>query len=211
MSLVSEPTVSDIIVDIRGVLTQWQPRKTLEDLYPDGVIDMFFDSGDEWGFAYYDAMASSGWTEERVLSDYETHHGPAVAWLMRLFFEYQRLAVPGAVPGVEEKLSELHQRGVRIWGIANCSNSYMRLAEQQTQVLQRLSGIIYSAQEHLILPDVALLLRANQQFAIDSRHTVFVSADIRNVRAAKISGIRAIHFRSADDFNLMSQHPWEAK
>ncbi len=85
------PRYTDVMFGYCGVLIDWRPRRTIEGLYPAGVVDMFFDPADPHGVAYYDDLADLGWSEERIIADYEREHGPAVAWIMRLYFEFQRL------------------------------------------------------------------------------------------------------------------------
>ena len=77
------PRYTDVMFDYCGVLIDWRPRRTIEGLYPAGVVDMFFDPADPHGVAYYDDLADLGWSEERIIADYEREHGPAVAWIMR--------------------------------------------------------------------------------------------------------------------------------
>lgn len=93
-------TITDVIFDYCDVLLDWRPRIPLEGQYPPGVIDMFFSDDDPHGFRYYDRLSDSGWDEERILSDYETEHGPAVAWVFRIYFERQRLALAGLQSGM---------------------------------------------------------------------------------------------------------------
>lgn len=71
------PRYTDVMFGYCGVLIDWRPRRTIEGLYPAGVVDMFFDPADPHGVAYYDDLADLGWSEERIIADYEREHGPA--------------------------------------------------------------------------------------------------------------------------------------
>lgn len=113
------PRFTDVIFDYCGVLIDWRARRTIEGLYPPGVVDMFFDPADPHGVAYYDGLADQGWSEERIIADYEREHGPAVAWVMRLYFEFQRLGFYDMIDGMPMLLRDLHARGVRLWGLTN--------------------------------------------------------------------------------------------
>ncbi len=101
------PRYPDVMFDYCGVLIDRRARRTIEGLYPAGVVDMFFDPADPHGVAFYDDLADLGWSEERIIADYEREHGPAVAWIMRLYFEFQRLSARRGVlrrprrPGLE--------------------------------------------------------------------------------------------------------------
>lgn len=113
------PRYTDVIFDYCGVLIDWRARRTIEGLYPPGVVDMFFDPADPHGVAYYDDLADLGWSEERIIADYEREHGPAVAWIMRLYFEFQRLGFYDMIEGIPTLMRDLHARGVRLWGLTN--------------------------------------------------------------------------------------------
>ncbi|MCI1831662.1 MAG: HAD-IA family hydrolase [Bifidobacterium sp.] len=189
--------ITDVVVDFCAVLIDWRPRRALEGLYPSGVLDMFFDPDDEWGFDYYDAMSDCGWSEERVIADYGRHHGPAVTWLMRLYFDRRRLALKGMIPGMGEMLESLHGQGIRLWGLTNFTRFYVDAARDMFPALRMLDGVMLSDEEHLSKPDRALFLRASHRFGLQGDHTLFIDDQQRNVDSALAAGWHAIRFEGA--------------
>lgn len=178
------PRYTDVMFDYCGVLVDWRPRRTIEGLYPAGVVDMFFDPADPHGVAYYDDLADLGWSEERVIADYEREHGPAVAWIMRLYFEFQRLGFYDMIDGMPTLMRDLHARGVRLWGLTNFTVRGVREMHGKYPWLNLLGGTVISAQEGVAKPDPRIYDIAIGRFHLDPAQTLFVDDDVCNVLAA---------------------------
>ncbi len=104
--------------------------------------------------AYYDDLADLGWSEERIIADYEREHGPAVAWIMRLYFEFQRLGFYDMIEGIPTLMRDLHARGVRLWGLTNFTVRGVREMHGKYPWLGLLGGTVISAQEGVAKPDL---------------------------------------------------------
>ena len=188
---------TDVIFDYCDVLLDWRPRLPLEGQYPPGVIDMIFDPADPYGFAYYDAMSDCGWSDERVLADYERHHGPAVAWVLRRYFDRRRLALYDMVDGMPLLLRDLDRAGIRLWGLTNFTGAYVAAAHAKFPWLSLLRDTVVSSEERLRKPDPHLYRRAIDRFGVDPRATVFVDDKARNADAATAVGLHGIRFADA--------------
>lgn len=191
-------TITDVIFDYCDVLLDWRPRIPLESQYPPGVIDMFFSADDPHGFRYYDRLSDSGWDEERILADYEIEHGPAVAWVFRIYFERQRLALAGLQPGMGELLRELDASGVRLWGLTNFTTKYVRAAHELFPELNLLRDTVVSSEEGILKPDPEIYRRAIARFGVDPAATLFVDDKPANVAAARELGLNGEVFAGAD-------------
>ncbi|NMN00219.1 hydrolase [Bifidobacterium sp. DSM 109958] len=192
------PAYSDVIFDFCDVLVDWRPRIPLEGQYPPGVIDMFFDRADEYGFWHYDELSDLGWSEERILADYEEHHGPAVAWVFRVYFERQRMALAGMIPGMETLLRDLDAAGVRCWGLTNFTVKYVDAARELFPALGLLCDVVVSSTERVHKPDAEIYRRAIARFGVDPATTAFVDDKQRNADAATAVGLAGIRFTAAD-------------
>lgn len=193
--------ITDVVFGWYGVLVDRQPRLALEGQYPSGVIDMVLDPADPWGFDYYDAMMACGWGEERVLADYERHHGPAVAWVLRVYLERRHLALHDVMPGVGAVLQDLSSQGIRMWALANAAESDYDMALEQLTELNALSGSIISARERLRMPDPALIRLANKRFTqlgFNLGTALFVDSDARGIAIARQLGWRGALFQNAE-------------
>ncbi|MBT1173779.1 HAD-IA family hydrolase [Bifidobacterium sp. MA2] len=72
MSAVS--AYDDVIFDFCDVLVDWRPRRAVDGLFPDDVLDRLFDKSDPFGFWHYDILSDLGWSEERILAEYAARH-----------------------------------------------------------------------------------------------------------------------------------------
>ncbi|WP_314688567.1 HAD family phosphatase [uncultured Bifidobacterium sp.] len=186
--------VTDVVFDFCGVLLDWRPRLTLEGQYPSGVIDMVMDPGDPWGFDHYDALLDSGWSEERVLEDYGRHHGPAVAWVLRVYLERQDRAFAGMIPGMEALLEDCRARGLRLWGLTNFTTRAVSAARGMFPALGRLGDVLISSEEGILKPDPRIYRRALDRWDLDPTSTAFVDDRFENVETARRLGMTGIRF-----------------
>lgn len=190
--------ITDIIFDYCDVLLDWRPRIPLEGQYPPGVIDMFFSDDDPHGFRYYDRLSDSGWSEECILADYEVEHGPAVAWVFRIYFERQRMALAGMQPGMGELLRELDDAGIRLWGLTNFTTTYVRAAHELFPELNLLRDTVVSSEEGVLKPDPEIYHRAVARFGVDPETTLFVDDKAANVAVARELGMGGEVFAGAE-------------
>lgn len=190
--------ITDVIFDYCDVLLDWRPWRALEGLYPQDVIDMFFDSADEWGYDFIDRLLDSGVPTQDVLAEYSRHHGPAVTWVLRMWLEHEERAIFGVLDGMEQLVDDLQSAGVGVWGLTNFTTEAVDIAHSRFYVFKRLQDTLVSSQEHLLKPDPAIYLRAINRFGVDPQSTVFFDDNPRNARGARIAGLRGVTFTSAD-------------
>ena len=198
------PRYTDVMFGYCGVLIDWRPLRTIEGLYPAGVVDMFFDPADPHGVAYYDDFADLGWSEERIIADYEREHGPAVAWIMRLYFEFQRLGFYDMIDGMPTLMRDLHARGVRLWGLTNFTVRGVREMHGKYPWLNLLGGTVISAQEGVAKPDPRIYDIAIGRFHLDPAQTLFVDDNACNVLAARAAGLQTVRFESAAQIRALT-------
>ena len=190
--------IRHLLFSVRGVLVDWNPRAALAGQYPQGVIGMVFDPCDEWGIWRYRTLMNLGWDEERALVDYESTHGPAVAWVFRLYLERFALTITGMQPGMDELLDDLHNQGFTLWGLSNTTRPHARLAGRKLETLGLLDGALISAEEHVQMPDPLFFQLALRRFGISPTQAVFVGDSPDQVEAAESCGIKSILFKGTD-------------
>ncbi|MCI1635346.1 HAD family hydrolase [Bifidobacterium sp.] len=189
--------MSNVIFDFCGVLLDWRPQLTLEGQYPQGVIDMFFDPADPRGFDYYDRKSDEGWSQERILKEYEESHGPAVAWVFRTYFEHFQQSLHGMMPGMSTLLKELDAMGIHMWGLTNFTTEYVDAVREHFPEFALLRDIVISSEVSLAKPDPRIYKLAAQRFGVDIHSCIFVDDTQENVDAAQTIGMQAIHFTDA--------------
>ncbi|KFI92694.1 alpha beta hydrolase [Bifidobacterium saguini DSM 23967] len=192
---------SNVIFDFCDVLVDWQPRVPLEGQAPDEVIDHLFDRNDPYGFWHYDELSDLGWSEERILADYARHHGLSGGeqeQAFRLYFERQKLALVGMLPGMPEILHDLDAAGVRCWGLTNFTVKYVDAARELFPALGLLKDVVVSSAEQIHKPDLEIFKRAIARFGIDPACTAFVDDKPWNAEAGTAAGLHGIRFTGAD-------------
>ena len=181
-----------ILFALPGSLVDWDPRRALVGQYPDGVVDMVLDPEDPWGFACVSRQINLGVDPQQALADYETTHGPAVAWVIRVCLENYTLAVKGLLPGASDLLGDLRRAGLTLWGLAATTSQLIKVASETLSPLSALKGVLISSQEHLDLSDPLFYRLALRRFAISPGHTIFVDADPEHVAMADRLGMEGI-------------------
>ena len=192
-----------ILFALPGTLVDWDPRRALVGQYPDGVVDMVLDPNDPWGFACVSRQINLGVDPQRALADYETTHGPAVAWVVRVCLENYTLAVKGLLPGASDLLEDLQRAGMTLWGLAATTRQLTESASKVLSPLSALKDILISSEEHLDLSDPLFYRLALRRFAISPGHTIFVDVDPAHVAIADRLGMDGI---LAQDISSLRQH-----
>ena len=108
-----------------------------------------------------------------------------MAWVFRIYFERQRLALAGLQPGMGELLRELDASGVRLWGLTNFTTKYVRAAHELFPELNLLRDTVVSSEEGILKPDPEIYRRAIARFGVDPAATLFVDDKPANVEAAR--------------------------
>ncbi|AKV55588.1 HAD-superfamily hydrolase, subfamily IA, variant 3 [Bifidobacterium actinocoloniiforme DSM 22766] len=197
MSGANAGVVDNVIFDFGGVLVDWQPRLALEGEYPDGVIDALLDPEDEWGFWRFNDLSDAGWSQERILADYESDHGPAVAWVLRTYFAHVERTFPAMIAGMEKLMEDLRASGLRLWGLSNISGSSAVVLHDKFEPIRRLDGIVTSGEEMVRKPDPLIYQLLLRRFGLEAGRCVFVDDRPVNVAAARKLGIHGLEFRGA--------------
>lgn len=194
---------SAVVFDYFDVLVDWRPRRVVGAFYPPGVTDMFFDDHDPHGYEFCRARAAAGVPDGKILDDYTREHGPAVGWILRLLLQHRALGFYDMPVGMPTLLRELRAAGVRMVGLANCSETAVEQMHAKYPWLGLLDGTMVSARECIAKPESALFERAIRAFHLDPAHTLFVENNAANVAAACELGLYAVRFESAEQIRAL--------
>lgn len=194
---------SAVVFDYFDVLVDWRPRRVVGAFYPPGVADMFFDDRDPHGYEFCRARAAAGVPDGKILNDYTREHGPAVGWILRLLLQHRALGFYDMPVGMPTLLRELRAAGVRMVGLANCSETAVEQMQVKYPWLGLLDGTMVSARECIAKPESALFERAIRAFHLDPAHTLFVENNAANVAAACELGLYAVRFESAEQIRAL--------
>ena len=194
---------SAVVFDYFDVLVDWRPHRVVGAFYPPGVTDMFFDDHDPHGYEFCRARAAAGVPDGKILDDYTREHGPAVGWILRLLLQHRALGFYDMPVGMPTLLRELRAAGVRMVGLANCSETAVEQMQVKYPWLGLLDGTMVSARECIAKPDPALFERAICAFHLDTAHTLFVENTAANAAAACELGLHAVRFESAGQIRAL--------
>ena len=198
---------SAVVFDYFDVLVDWRPRRVVGAFYPPGVTNMFFDDHDPHGYEFCRARAAAGVPDGKILDDYTREHGPAVGWILRLLLQHRALGFYDMPVGMPTLLRELRAAGVRMVGLANCSETAVEQMQVKYPWLGLLDGTMVSARECIAKPESALFERAIRAFHLDPAHTLFVENNATNTAAACELGLHAVRFESAEQIRALLLPP----
>ena len=177
--------ISDVVFDLQ-LLVDWDARRTLAEDYPDFIEEVLFSFEPEWGFEFHEALREAGWSIDRALESFSDHHGPAVTWLYRLYFERFERGFAGERADTSAAARELIASGVRVWALGNASSDWLRCARKTCPILGELNGVCASYETHLRKPDVMLYRAFLQQNSLSCASTLFLEGDSRAASAASL-------------------------
>ena len=177
--------ISDVVFDLQ-LLVDWDARRTLAADYPDFIGEVLFSFEPEWGFEFHESLREAGWSRSRALTSFDEHHGPAVTWLYRLYFERFERGFAGERADACGQARELIKNGVRVWALGNASCDWLCCARKTCPILGELNGVCASYESHLRKPDVMLYRAFLQQTGLSAASTLFLEGDSRAASAASL-------------------------
>lgn len=111
---------------------------------------------------------------------------------------YQEI-MTGEVPGMREVLTDLKQRGYKLYGLTNwCSKVYEVM--NTYPIFKLLDGQVISCEEHIIKPDAAIYHRLLEKLNLKADECVFTDDREVNIIGATACGIKGIVFHNAEQF-----------
>lgn len=177
--------MTDVVFDLQ-LLVDWDVRRTLDADYPDFIGEVLFSFEPEWGFEFHESLREAGWSRKQAMDSFDEHHGPAVTWLYRLYFERFESGFAGERADASAVARELIASGVRVWALGNASCDWLNCARKTCPILGELNGVCASYESHLRKPDVMLYRAFLQHAGLSAASTLFLESDSRAASAASL-------------------------
>lgn len=177
--------MTDVVFDLQ-LLVDWDVRRTLDADYPDFIGEVLFSFEPEWGFEFHESLREAGWSRKQAMDSFDEHHGPAVTWLYRLYFERFERGFAGERADASAVARELIASGVRVWALGNASCDWLNCARKTCPILGELNGVCASYESHLRKPDVMLYRAFLQHAGLSAASTLFLESDSRAASAASL-------------------------
>jgi len=186
--------MKSVIFDLGGVLIDWNPRHLYRKLFPGDEAAMERFLGEictmEW-HVHHDAGLS--FAENRA--ELKLRH-PGHDALIDAFGDRYDEMIAGAIDGTVALLERLAAAGVPLYAITNYPAQPFPRAQQRFPFMALFRDIAVSGYERIMKPDAALFRILFRRNNLVPEKTIFIDDSIKNVDAARVLGLHAIHFGS---------------
>jgi 2-haloacid dehalogenase len=184
--------VDTVLFDLGAVLIDWNPRYLYRPLFngDEKAMERFLAEivPPEWNHQIDAGKPFSEAVAERI-----TAH-PAHAELISLWKDdwIKMLREPIAESVVI--LSELRQKGHRLYALTNWSAETFPVARAKFDFLDWFEDIVVSGEVKLAKPDPRVFALTIERCRLDPARTVFIDDSPHNVEAGRNAGLHALHF-----------------
>jgi len=187
--------IRNVVFDAGGVLLEWDPPAVIARLHPDPTVQatirhqifehpdwLEFDRGTFSESQAADHFANlSGRTREETLA------------LIRATRESLR-----PIPGSLQLLDDLAAAGINLFLLSNMPVSTFEYLVQRDQFFARFKQRVISGAILMVKPEPAIYKHLVEQTGIAPAESVFIDDLLKNVVAARESGLHAIQFRDPE-------------
>jgi 2-haloacid dehalogenase len=182
-----------VVLDIGGVLLEWDPRLVYRDLLPDAAgLDRFLSEicTPEWN-----ATLDAGRPFDEACAELAALH-PEHAALVHAWKRQDEM-IAGEVAGMAALVDRLHAGGVPLYLLTNMPAEVFAARRRRYAVLQRFAGAVVSGEEGVLKPSREIFDRLRRRFDLDPAATLFVDDQEANVEGARAAGFLAHRFDGA--------------
>jgi 2-haloacid dehalogenase len=185
-----------VLFDLGAVLIDWNPRYLYRPLF----------GNDEAAMEHFlSEIVASDWNHE---IDLGKPFSQAVAERIRLYPQHAELIacwergwpemLRGPIPETVEILSQLRDRGHRLFALTNWSAETFPLARRRFDFLGWFEDIVVSGEVKLAKPDPRIFALTIERCRLVPRNTVFIDDNPHNVEAGRKAGLHALDFAGAE-------------
>lgn len=185
--------VRALLVDVGGVLLDWDPRHLYRRLIADEAeLERFLAQVCtlDWNLTL-DAGRPFDEACAELAARHPDHADLVHAWVR------QAEMIRGEVPGMAALVDRLARCGVPRYLLTNMPRWVFDERQAAYPVLRRFDGAVVSGDEGILKPDPAIFRLALTRFGLDPATTLFVDDSAVNVEAAADLGFRVHHFVDA--------------
>ncbi|HEV8444443.1 MAG TPA: HAD family phosphatase [Steroidobacteraceae bacterium] len=185
--------VKNVVFDAGGVLLEWNPPRTIAELYPDPQVQAqirqyIFEHPDWHEFDRGTLTADSAPSHFSMLSGRSEEE---VRHLLRVTAESLR-----PIDGTIRLLEELAAARIRLYLLSNMPVSTWEILSKRHAFFQHFEHLVISGAILMLKPEPAIYKHLVDATGIVPAESVFIDDLQRNVIAARESGLHAIQFTS---------------
>jgi HAD superfamily hydrolase (TIGR01509 family) len=184
--------IRNVVFDAGGVLLEWDPPSVIAGLYPDPVAQaeirrQIFEHPD---WHEYDRGALTEAAASEHFAKLSGRSPEEVRKLLRATCESLR-----PIDGTIKLLEELAAGGVNLFLLSNMPVSTFDFLIKRDHFFAHFKQLVISGQILLLKPEPAIYKHLVEKTGIVPAESVFIDDLLRNVIAARESGLHAIQFR----------------
>lgn len=186
---------SVVVLDLGGVLVDWNPRHLMERLIADNARREHF-LGTVLTTEFLMALDVAADSRQAIAPALLRH--PEYATEIALYIERFPETISGEFPAMVALVQRLDAAGVPVFGLTNWAGDTFTLMRPRLPTLALMRDIVVSGHEGLIKPDHRIFELLCRRGGFTAPDAVFVDDSLRNVEAARAFGMAGIHHRSAE-------------
>ncbi len=184
--------IKNIIFDLGNVLMRWPEAEAVMDVFPDvSEPTQFFDRmRPKWMELNLGKL-----TEAEAINYYEQEMSLPREKIVELVGKLKTFQKP--IEGSLELLKKLYDAGVPLYLITDNIREFMDYHEEHSNFLHFFSGMVVSADIHVLKPDERIYKALLDEHKLDPAESVFIDDIMGNVDGAKAVGMYAFQFTDA--------------
>ena len=186
--------IRNIIFDFGSVLVDWNPERLYGPYFNDDAKMRYFLT--EICPHAWNAQADAGRCTAEITEERVAVH-PEWEKEIRMYFGQWIKMMGEQIPGMQELVEELKNRGYRLYGLTNWSAETFPLVKDNYPVFRLLDGIVVSGEEKIAKPDPGIFRILLQRYGLKPEECLFIDDNPGNVSTGESLGIRGLVFTSA--------------
>ena len=186
-----------VVFDLGGVLVDWNPRHLYRKVF----------NGDDVAMEHFlQNVCTQDWN---VQMDAGKPFAEGIAELASRFPEYEEYIrlyhsrwpemVSGAIGGTVDILSEIKERGFRVYALSNWSAETFPLVKSKFEFLNWFEHIVLSGEEGVVKPSAEIYNILLRHAGCEAGQCLFIDDSEVNVKAADALGFQALRFTSSKE------------
>jgi putative hydrolase of the HAD superfamily len=183
--------IKNVVFDAGGVLLEWDPPRTIAEIYPDPNVQArlreFMFEHPDWH--EYDRGTFTEATASEHFAKLSGRSPEEVLRLLRLTAESLR-----PIDGTIRLLEELAAGGVNLYLLSNMPEATYDILVKRHDFFRHFRQLVISGKILMLKPEPAIYKHLVETTGIVPAESVFIDDLLRNVIAARESGLKAIQF-----------------
>jgi HAD superfamily hydrolase (TIGR01509 family) len=191
----AEAVVRNVVFDAGGVLLEWDPPRVVAEFYPDPQVQAqvreFIFEHPDWH--EYDRGTLTAATAGEHFAKLSGRSPAEVNQLLRATAESLR-----PIGGTIRLLEDLASMGIRLFLLSNMPEATYDILIRRHDFFRHFEHLVISGKLLLLKPEPAIYKHLVETTGIVPGESVFIDDLLRNVIAARESGLKAIQFTTPE-------------